>query len=171
MNYQQAFDKIRTKLFGKAKISAKYGDFAIQVEMTNKDCGGIFYLQHKGNDFYVEPYDYYDNNASVSISYLNFSKLVDGRLKLNDAIAKKLIVINGDSEIVNAVCAVVPEEKAKVEAKKPTKTAAKPAAKKAEPVKKATPEAKKPEKTTTPVVKKAAPAKKATAAKTTSKKK
>ena len=129
MNYQQAFDKIRTKLFGKAKISAKYGDFAIQVEMTNKDCGGIFYLQRKGNDFYVEPYDYYDNNAALSISYLNFSKLVDGRLKLSDAVSKKLISISGDAEIVNAVCGIVPEEKPKTEAKPKAKAAPKAEAK------------------------------------------
>ena len=40
MTYIQAFDKIKEKLDGKAKISQDYDSFAIQIKLTNKDTEG-----------------------------------------------------------------------------------------------------------------------------------
>ena len=111
MTFMQAFEKIKARLENEAKIPSDAGDFAIQVELTNKDCSGIFYIKNSGGTLVAEPYDYYDNDAAISLSYLSFSKLTDGRLNPSEAAEKGVITISGDASKVNAICAVLPEQK------------------------------------------------------------
>ena len=136
MTYIQAFDKIKEKLDGKAKISQDYDSFAIQVTLTNKDSHGIFYLKYSDGFLDVQPYDYFDNDAAVSLSYQTFLKLTDGRLSLDDALSKGLAEIYGNRSAAAAVCGIVPQDKPQVKKATPktskeTKPTAK--AKKSEP--------------------------------------
>ena len=128
MTYIQAFDKIKEKLDGKAKIS--------QVTLTNKDSHGIFYLKYSDGFLDVQPYDYFDNDAAVSLSYQTFLKLTDGRLSLDDALSKGLAEIYGNRSAAAAICGIVPQDKPQVKKATPktpkeTKPTAK--AKKSEP--------------------------------------
>ncbi len=136
MTYIQAFDKIKEKLDGKAKISQDYDSFAIQVTLTNKDSHGIFYLKYSDGFLDVQPYDYFDNDAAVSLSYQTFLKLTDGRLSLDDALSKGLAEIYGNRSDAAAICGIVPQDKPQVKKATPktpkeTKPTAK--AKKSEP--------------------------------------
>ena len=136
MTYIQAFDKIKEKLDGKAKISQDYDSFAIQVTLTNKDSHGIFYLKYSDGFLDVQPYDYFDNDAAVSLSYQTFLKLTDGRLSLDDALSKGLAEIYGNRSAAAAICGIVPQDKPQVKKATPktpkeTKPTAK--AKKSEP--------------------------------------
>ena len=136
MTYIQAFDKIKEKLDGKAKISQDYDSFAIQVTLTNKDSHGIFYLKYSDGFLDVQPYDYFDNDAAVSLSYQTFLKLTDGRLSLDDALSKGLAEIYGNRSAAAAICGIVPQDKPPVKKATPktpkeTKPTAK--AKKSEP--------------------------------------
>lgn len=136
MTYIQAFDKIKEKLDGKAKISQDYDSFAIQVTLTNKDSHGIFYLKYSDGFLDVQPYDYFDNDAAVSLSYQTFLKLTDGRLSLDDALSKGLAEIYGNRSAAAAICGIVPQDKPQVKKATPktpkeTKQTAK--AKKSEP--------------------------------------
>lgn len=136
MTYIQAFDKIKEKLDGKAEISQDYDSFAIQVTLTNKDSHGIFYLKYSDGFLDVQPYDYFDNDAAVSLSYQTFLKLTDGRLSLDDALSKGLAEIYGNRSAAAAICGIVPQDKPQVKKATPktpkeTKPTAK--AKKSEP--------------------------------------
>ena len=136
MTYIQAFDKIKEKLDGKAKISQDYDSFAIQVTLTNKDSHGIFYLKYSDGFLDVQPYDYFDNDAAVSLSYQTFLKLTDGRLILDDALSKGLAEMYGNRSAAAAICGIVPQDKPQVKKATPktpkeTKPTAK--AKKSEP--------------------------------------
>lgn len=136
MTYIQAFDKIKEKLDGKAKISQDYDSFAIQVTLTNKDSHGIFYLKYSDGFLDVQPYDYFDNDAAVSLSYQTFLKLTDGRLSLDDALSKGLAEIYGNRSAAAAICGIIPQDKPQVKKATPktlkeTKLTAK--AKKSEP--------------------------------------
>lgn len=111
MTYMQAFEKIKSKLEGKAKISDSYSDFAIQVELTNKDCSGIFYIKYADKFLDIQPYDYVDNTASISLSYTSFLKLVDGRITADEAVSKGLMSVSGKSDVVSALYSIVPEDK------------------------------------------------------------
>lgn len=137
MTFIQAFENIKSRLDKNGATAKIDTDFAIQVELTNKDCSGIFYLQNKDGKLIAEPYDYYDNNIAISVSYLYFSKLIDGRIVPSKAIEKGNISAVGNLDILDAICGIVPEVQeskkkpvAKTESKPtlvPAKEATKPA--------------------------------------------
>ena len=126
---KKAFDKADVKKFDSAF-------FAIQLTMTDEDCGGTFYIEYKDGNYSVEPYNYYDNTATVLAPASSIAKLSKG------TIAKDLI-LGGNEEIVkNLAVALKPVKKAPAKKAEP-KTEVKKA-----PAKKAT------KKATTPVAKK-----------------
>lgn len=171
MTFEQAFGKIKEK-FVKADAS-KVADFAMQITLTDEDCGGTLYAAVKNGVLAVEPYDYRDNTSALNITKSALLAILAGRSSLDKAIASGDASINGDAENVAALKSTIkkaaPAKKtaAKAPAKKAAaKTAKAPAAKKApaKTVKKEAPKAPvAPVKTVAPV--KEAP--KATAAKKT----
>ena len=111
MTFASAFEKIKEKILSDAKKSKSTDDFAIQITLTNKDCGGIFYIQQKDGIFHVEPYDYHDNDADISLSYTVFTKLADGRMTLNEGIDKNLVKINGNENAAEKICGIISPKK------------------------------------------------------------
>lgn len=67
MTFIEKFNQLKKK-YGKIDESKLTENFAVQVEMTDDDCGGIFYIANMDAPFAVEPYDYYDNTAAIKIS-------------------------------------------------------------------------------------------------------
>ncbi len=131
MNFYQAFDSIKESIknFDSSKFS---GDFAIQLTMTNKDCGGIFYIEYKNGTLNVEPYNYYDHNVDVTASYNDLCKALSGALNLKTAAEKGKIAFSGDSGIFEAVVSAIsfaPAEKKAPKKTAPKKTTAKKTAK------------------------------------------
>ena len=135
--FAKAFDEVKAKLNG-ADISGVNSDFAIQVNMINKDCGGAFYIQVKDSELIVEPYDYKDNDAMVSAMQGDILKLINGKLNPVTAFATGKIVVEGnlDKAMELANIKVKPEpakktavKKSAVAKKADVKTSAKPAAK------------------------------------------
>ncbi len=122
MNFYQAFDSIKESIknFDSSKFS---GDFAIQLTMTNKDCGGIFYIEYKNGTLNVEPYNYYDHNVDVTASYNDLCKALSGALNLKTAAEKGKIAFSGDSGIFEAFVSAI--SFAPAEKKAPKKTAPK----------------------------------------------
>lgn len=131
MNFYQAFDSIKESIknFDSSKFS---GDFAIQLTMTNKDCGGIFYIEYKNGTLNVEPYNYYDHNVDVTASYNDLCKALSGALNLKTAAEKGKIAFSGDSGIFEAFVSAIsfaPAEKKAPKKTAPKKTTAKKTAK------------------------------------------
>ena len=123
MTFIQAFDKISERINGNAKITTDKDFFAVQVELTNKDCSGIFYIKYEYGNLSVEPYDYRDNSVAISLSYLTFNKLIDGRIDVASGIASGNIDAVGDLTAAEAICSIVPEEEKPVTKKAvPAKT-------------------------------------------------
>ena len=147
MTFEQKFKSLKVA-FDKADVKKFNSDFfAIQLTMTDEDCGGTFYIEFKEGNYSVEPYNYYDNTATVLAPASTIAKLSKG------VVAKDLIV-DGDVEVIKTLASALKPVK-----KAPAK---KPAAKKAEtkvakaPAKKAeTTVAKAPAKKTETVAKKA----------------
>jgi len=141
MTYEQAFAKIKEGLKD-ADTSKLTGNFAIQVDLINKDCAGAFYVSYFDGLLGVEPYDYVDNAARIGIMYGDFNKLVSGKLNVQKAIEAEKITVTGDAAKVEELTTLVKKAPAKKTVKAaPEKKAEekKPAAKKTEktePVKK-----------------------------------
>ena len=152
MTFEKAFESIKKKFDG---TDAKdVSDFALQITLSDEDCGGTFYIAVKDGVLAVEPYDYKDNNAVVDISKSDLLALIAGRKGI-DKVVESGATLKGDVAVIDSLKAVLKTVK-----KAPAKKAA--AEKKAAPAKKETVKAAETEKK--------APAKK-TAAKTTKTKK
>lgn len=135
MTFEQAFSKIKEK-FDNADAS-KTSDFAIQITLTDEDCGGTFYAEVKDGKLAVEPYDYYDNNTVLNISKSAILALIAGRVSLDKAIANGEAFVQGDASKIADLKGTIKKASEKKPAAK--KTAAKKAAPKKAPAKKAAP--------------------------------
>lgn len=124
MTYFEAFESVKKKLEN-AKTDSLKENFAIQVNLTDEDCNGAFYIELKDGTLNVEPYDYVDRNAMVSSSYADLVNSIDKK-GIADGVA-----IEGDKEVVEALLKSVKKALAKKTATKKTTAAKKPAAKKA----------------------------------------
>ena len=175
MTFQEQFDKFAKKL---AKIDASKlpQDLAMQVTMTDEDCGGTFYVANIGGNYAVEPYDYYDHSVAVTASAKTLEDVLAKKVDAADAMFSGLISVEGSTDhclaLLNAATAKKPAAK-KTTAKK---TAAKKPAAKATEKKAAAPKATAAKKTAETkaepkkAVKKAAAPKATTAKKTAEKK-
>ncbi len=134
MDFEKAFQSVKKKF---EKADAKnVADFALQITMSDEDCGGTLYVAVKDGVLAVEPYDYRDNNAVLDIAKTDLLSLIGGKLSLARAIEKGA-TLKGDAAVIDlmratvkaaAVKKAVPAKKAAVK-KEVKKTAAKVAAK------------------------------------------
>lgn len=151
MTFEQAFDKIKEKFV--AADASKTADFAMQITLTDEDCGGTLYAAVKDGVLAVEPYDYRDNTSALNITKSALLAVLAGRSSLDSAVKNGNAVIYGDAENMAALKSTI-------------KKAAKAPAKKATAKKCAPKETKAAKTTTTAAAKKETPKAAATAAKT-----
>lgn len=128
MTFEKKFDQFK-KEFAKLDTSALPTDLAMQITMTDEDCGGTFYVANIDGNFAVEPYDYKDNTVNVTASAKTLKDLVTGKLDGPDALFRGLIEVNGNLDHALAITSLKPVAPAKKPAAKKT-AAKKPAAKK-----------------------------------------
>ena len=115
MNYFEAFQNIKDSVI-KFDNTVFDGDFAIQLTITNKDSGGIFYIEYKDGSLNIEPYDYLDRSVAITSGYADLLKVLAGKLSLDS----KKIEITGDKEILAKFISAI-------EFKEPQKATPKPA--------------------------------------------
>ena len=171
MTFEKKFDSLK-KSFAKADTKKFTESFAFQINMTDEDCGGAFYVAFINGNYAVEPYDYVDRTALITGSAADVAKLAKGTVAVT-------VEGNADQVAMFAASFKKPAAKKAATKKAPAKKAeakvekkaepAKKVEKKAEPAKKV--EAKKVEaKVEAKVEKKAEPAKKPAAKKAPAKK-
>ena len=156
MTFEKKFAEFKKEL-EKRNASELPTDLAMQVTMTDEDCGGTFYIANVGGNFAVEPYDYVDNTVNIAAAAATLKDLLAGKLDGPDAMFRGLVEVNGNTAHALAVLGM----KKKAAAKKPA--AKKPAAKKTATKKAAAPKkaAEKKVEEKKPAAKKAAAPKKA----------
>lgn len=129
MTYQTAFNKIKDKL-EECTFNSTNENYAIQIVLTNKDCAGILYIQQKDAELVCEPYDYIDNDVTISLTLNDLMKLIEKKVALDDAICDDKISVEGSGRIFNLFLdSITPPEKKE---EKPKTTAAKKSTKKSD---------------------------------------
>ena len=103
MTYEQIVSKVKAK-YADADASSLSGTVAIQINLTGKNVEGIFYIEAKDGKVNVEPYDYHDNKAIVTVAPTNLLKILDGKLKPAIAYTTGRVSVDGD---VNAVLQLI----------------------------------------------------------------
>ena len=102
MTFQQMFLKIKKKT-DKSHLKDFNGFLAIQINVTDLDCGGAFYVENKNGVFSVEPYDYKDKTAEITCDYKSLIKLIDGKTELEKAVGSGVALVEGNWEHLKKV--------------------------------------------------------------------
>ena len=95
MTFIEKFSQIKKK-YGKIDESKLTENFAVQVEMTDEDCGGIFYIAYMNGPFAIEPYDYYDNTAIVRVSSKVLENILSCKADPMESFSAGEIQVEGD---------------------------------------------------------------------------
>ena len=95
MTYQEAFTTLRPA-FKAAKAKSIAGHLALQINLTDEDAHGVFYVEVKDGKLAVEPYDYRDRDAMLLVSSADLLAILTGKLSLEKALADDRLVIEGD---------------------------------------------------------------------------
>ncbi len=103
MTYEQVVAKVKAK-FQDVNADNMDGVVALQINLEGKNTNGIFYIEVKDHNVNVEPYEYYDRHAIVTVNPTNLLKLLDGKLDPVEAYNKGKVTVDGD---VNAVLTVI----------------------------------------------------------------
>lgn len=122
MTFQEKFDYLNKKYAKKVDTTKLTESFAAQIEMTDDDCHGIFYIAYINGNFACEPYNYYDNTVAIAINSLLLEDIIKGKEDAVECFTNGKLFLTGNAE----------HAKMMVEALKPVKkTRAKKAAPKA----------------------------------------
>ena len=96
MTYEELVLKVRD-VYEYADARAVYEHIAVQVNITG-EINGAFYIEIANRQICVEPYDYYDRDALVTVDTSVLLSILDGHLSYADAIASGSYRIEGNPE-------------------------------------------------------------------------
>lgn len=99
MTYEQIVAKVKEK-YADVDASSVEGTAAIQINLVGKNVDGVFYIEVKDGKVNVEPYDYHDNKAVVTVAPTNLMKIIDGKTNPVLAYTTGKVSIDGDAGAV-----------------------------------------------------------------------
>ncbi|MCM1333819.1 MAG: SCP2 sterol-binding domain-containing protein [Bacteroides sp.] len=94
MTFNELLEKIRER--AAAIDPAGVGFLAVQVNITDKDEGGVFYVEIKDGAINIEPYDYHDRSCDFTVSQNNFLRIMEGKLDPVVAFSTGRLKVDGD---------------------------------------------------------------------------
>lgn len=121
MTFIEKFDSIKKK-FSKPNQSKLTENFAVQINLTDSDCGGAFYIAYMNDTFAVEPYDYHDHTAMVTTDAKTFEGFLTKKKTVKD------MSVDGNENHVEMIALAIekkPAAKKKTVKKTSTKSTAK----------------------------------------------
>ena len=127
MTFIEKFEQIKKK-FGKPDTSRLSEEFAVQVNLTDADCGGTFFVAYQDGAVAIEPYDYHDHTAMVNVKAKDLIDAIGGKLDVVGALMTGEIEVFGNPEHFYSVLAI--KKPAAKRAPKKTTEEKEPAAKK-----------------------------------------
>ena len=102
MTYEELVAKLQTE-YGKYDASPVKEHLAIQFNVRG-EADGALYLEIADGKIHIEPYEYYDRNAILTINATNFIKLINGKLDPVIAFTTGKLKVDGD---INAALELV----------------------------------------------------------------
>lgn len=97
MTYADFFYEIKRR-FMEADVSNIHEHLAFQFNVESPECGGIFYVEVKDGQLYVEPYEYYDRDAIFIADPDTFMKIADGKTDPVAAFTFRKLRVEGSIE-------------------------------------------------------------------------
>ena len=78
MTYSEFFSSVKTRFMG-TDVSDIKEHLAYQFNITGEG-SGIFYVEVKDGQLYIEPYEYFDRDAMFTASADVFEKILNGKM-------------------------------------------------------------------------------------------
>lgn len=125
MTFETALKKIKAKF--EEVDASKLADMAVQVTLTDEDCGGTLYFKAAEGKVVVEGYDYRDNDAVIDIDRKALNDILSGKLTLDKAIEKGLATAKGNFDKLATLNDAIPKYVAPAKKEEAAKTVAAPA--------------------------------------------
>ncbi len=101
MTFEQAFKRIKTKF--ENVDASKLQDMALQITLSDEDCGGTLYAAVKDGALAVEPYDYKDNDAVLDVTKAALVSILTGKTSIEKEIENGNLTVKGNLEKVASV--------------------------------------------------------------------
>ncbi len=97
MTYADFFSEIKGKFMG-TDVSDIKEHLAYQFNIEDEEAGGIFYVEVKDGELFVEPYEYYDRDAMFIASPETFMKIAEGKMDPVMAFTVQKLRVEGNIE-------------------------------------------------------------------------
>ncbi len=97
MDFFKAFDKIKDALDG-TDVSEVGCHLAIQINIEDPDASGICYIEVREGELFVQPYNYYDNDAVFTAALKDIVSLASGKLTYERAVESGALTVSGNLE-------------------------------------------------------------------------
>lgn len=94
MTYAEFFSEVKSK-FMDADVSDITEHLAYQFNITG-EASGIFYVEAKEGELFVEPYEYYDRDAMFTCSAETLMKIAEGKLDPILAVTLQKLKVEGN---------------------------------------------------------------------------
>lgn len=95
MTYAEYFYEIKNKFMG-TDVSDIKEHLAFQFDIEDEEAGGIFYVEVKDGQLFVEPYEYYDRDAKFIADVDTFMKIAEGKLDPIAAFTTQKLKVEGN---------------------------------------------------------------------------
>ncbi|MGN0244197.1 MAG: SCP2 sterol-binding domain-containing protein [Lachnospiraceae bacterium] len=95
MTYAEFFYEIKNK-FMDADVSDIHEHLAYQFCIEDEESGGIFYVEVKDGQLFVEPYEYYDRDAAFISDPDTLMKIAEGKMDPVWAFTTKKLKVEGN---------------------------------------------------------------------------
>lgn len=96
MTYADFFAEVKARLMG-VDVSGIGEHLAFQFNIVGEG-EGIFYVEVKDGQLYVEPYEYYDRDAIFTCKSETLEKIADGKLDPILAVTLQKLKVEGNIE-------------------------------------------------------------------------
>ena len=95
MTYADFFYEIKNRFMG-ADVSDIKEHLAYQFNIEDEEAGGIFYVEVKDGELFVEPYEFYDRDAMFVASPETFMKIAEGKMDPIMAFTMQKLKVEGN---------------------------------------------------------------------------
>ena len=93
--------KVRKKITNKKMIGLPtYGAIEVHIKEFEPE---PLYIEVKNGNVSVEPYDYKNKDATISLDMKTLYNIYERKISINEALNTQKVLIDGDAEILNCL--------------------------------------------------------------------
>ena len=100
-------DRLRAGI-GTSTLKDNHGHMAVQINVTGEGAGEL-YIEINDYKIEIQPYQYYDRDALVTISSEDLLNIISGKLEAEDAYRDGRIKYNGEAKILVVLIKIIKE--------------------------------------------------------------